>query len=264
MKSSPNLEDVLARELAFHERLYAGDSQRRFARAAVRAFRAHLVARILRLTGAGRGSRVLSIGCGIGDTELVMAPHVGQITGIDLSPSGIKQAQADAQRAGVTNARFVQGVLGSTDLGGGPFDLVIAIFFLHHLPDPALRDFPRLLAPLLAPGGRFYALDPSSDRLSGKVGALLVPNLMKKHQSPDERPINPRQAVEIFSAAGFDCRTGMYDYVSTPLAGLFNGWEFGYRLSRRVDDLLVRTPLLKRWGSNVELLVKLRQGDGGC
>ena len=90
---------MLARELEYHERLYSGFAQSHFARPAVRALRAHMVGHILRLTGLGPGARVLSLGCGIGDTELLLAPHVGELVGIDLSPTAIRQARADAERA---------------------------------------------------------------------------------------------------------------------------------------------------------------------
>src|ERR1700742_574559 len=87
---------VLARELAYHEKLYSGFAQSHFARPAVRALRRNMVERILKLTGAGRQSRVLSLGCGIGDTELLLAPHVAELVGVDLAPSAVRQAQADA------------------------------------------------------------------------------------------------------------------------------------------------------------------------
>src|SRR5437588_8758510 len=96
-----------------------------------------MVRRILKLTGAGKNSRVLSLGCGIGDTELLLAPHVGEIVGIDLSPAAIRQARADADRLGIPNARFEQGTSAS-----GRFDVVIAVFFLHHLPDAELAAMP--------------------------------------------------------------------------------------------------------------------------
>ena len=104
-----DIAPVLARELEYHERLYAGFAQSHFARSAVRALRTHMVAHILRLTGIGRDARVLSLGCGIGDTELLLAPHVRELVGVDLSPSAIRQARADAARAGLENVRFIEG-----------------------------------------------------------------------------------------------------------------------------------------------------------
>lgn len=248
-----SMDPVLARELAYHERLYSGFAQQHFARPAVRALRAHMVAHILRITGMGRTSRVLSLGCGIGDTELLMAPRVGEIVGVDLSPAAIHQAREDAARLEVRNARFFEGSLESLELGR-TFDLVIGIFFLHHLPDNVLEQMPHQVDRLLLPGGRFYSLDPSRYRLSGAVGSLLVPKLMQKYQSPDERELVPEAAARIFRKAGFACRCEYYDFLSTPLAGLFPGWSGGYRVARVVDEALVRLPLLRRLGSNFELI----------
>ena len=247
-------EDILARELEYHERLYAGFAQSHFARPAVRALRAHMVAHILRLTGLSRDARVLSLGCGIGDTELLLAPHVRELVGIDLSPTAIRQARADAARAGITNVRFLEGA----DPPAETFDLIIAIFFLHHLPDALLAAMPRRVHDLLVPGGRFYCLDPSRQRLSGAIGSLLIPKLMKKYQSPDERELDGREVTALFSREGFDCRAGYYDFVSSPLAGLFPGWRFGYAGARRLDNLIVRLPGIRRLGSNFELIARRR------
>jgi SAM-dependent methyltransferase len=246
MSAAP--DDVRARELAYHERLYSGFAQAHFARPAVRALRAHMARRILEATGAGPDSRVLSLGCGIGDTELLLAPRVREIVGVDLSPSAIRQARADAGRLGIRNAHFEEG-----SSCAGPFDAIIAIFFLHHLPDAELAALPAKLAQTLSPGGAFYSLDPSRARLSGVVGRKLIPGLMKKYQTPDERELDGESAAAIFRRARFEVRVGMYDFGSSPLAGLFPGWRFGYRMARRLDDALLRIPALRKRGSNFEL-----------
>ena len=245
------MNSPLDRELAYHEKLYSGFAQKHFARPAVRALRAHMVRRILALTDAGRDSSVLSLGCGIGDTELLLAPHVKQVTGIDLSPSAIRQARADAAAAGIGNARFEEGTHAE-----GSFDVVIAMFFLHHLPDEELAALPFQLKEQLAPGGVFYSLDPSRQRLSGVVGRLIVPNLMKRYQTEDERELDGPTTAELFRAAGFATRVEMYDFGSSPLAGLLPGWGSGYRMARWVDDQILRVPALARRGSNFEVIAK--------
>jgi SAM-dependent methyltransferase len=239
------VNDVHQRELAYHEKLYAGFAQQHFARPAVRALRAHMVERVVKLTGIGPRSRVLSLGCGIGDTELLLAPKVGELVGVDLSPSAIRQARADAERLGVRNATFVEG----SD-AAGRFDAVIAIFFLHHLPDAELSALPAKVRAQLAPGGAFYSLDPSARRLSGKIGRLLIPGMMKRYQTEDERELEPESTAALF---GGEVR--VYDFGSSPLAGLMPGWRAGYRMARAVDDLVLRTPLA-RWGSNFEILAR--------
>jgi SAM-dependent methyltransferase len=252
----PEEQSALAREIEYHERLYAGFAQQHFARPAVRALRAHMVSRILRATGAAQKTRVLSLGCGIGDTELLLAPHVAEVVGVDLSPAAIRQAREDAARIGQTNLRYIDGTIESTGLKAGSFDLIIAIFFLHHLPDVMLAALPRKIHELLAPGGWFYSLDPSRRRLSGAVGRLLIPNLMRKYQSPDERELDAGTTSGLFAGAGLKARTDFYDFVSSPLAGLFPGWAVGYRVARVVDDAMLRIPLVRQIGSNFEVIAR--------
>jgi SAM-dependent methyltransferase len=242
---------VLERELAYHEKLYSGFAQVHFARPAVRALREHIVGRILALTGAGPRSRVLSLGCGIGDTELLLARHVADVVGVDVSPSAIRQARADAARLGIANARFEQ-----ASAPAGRYDIAIAIFFLHHLPDAELAELPRRLISLVEPGGIFYSLDPSRRRLSGAVGRRVIPGLMKRYQTPDERELEPEATAALFRAAGFDTRADMYDFGSSPLAGVFPGWRSGYRAARWLDDRLLRVPVLRRRGSNFEITAR--------
>ncbi len=249
-------EETLDRELAHHEALYSGFAQQHFAKPAVRALREHMVLRILRVTGAGKTSRVLSLGCGIGDTELLLAPHVASLTGIDLSPSAIRQAQADAQRAGAANTEFLEASVNNACLPGRRFDVIVGIFFLHHVPDAELPATIERILDWLEPGAVFYGLDPSRYRLSGAIGSLLVPHLMRRYQTPDERELKPSTVVSLFRDAGLTARAGYYDFLSTPLAGLFPSWRFGYRAARLADEAIIRTPLLRALGSNFELIAQ--------
>jgi SAM-dependent methyltransferase len=249
------VNSVRQRELEYHEKLYSGFAQSHFARPAVRALRRHMVQRIRNVTGAGPESRVLSLGCGIGDTELLLAPHVAELTGVDLSPAAIRQARADAGALAIRNARFEEGGIGT--IGECRYDIVIAIFFLHHLPGDELAALPHRLKELLTSGGVFYSLDPSCHRLSGALGRLLIPNLMTKYQTADERELEPGPTAGLFRQAGLDARVDIYDFGSSPLAGLLPGWAAGYRMARALDDHLLRVPLLRRRGSNFELIARL-------
>jgi len=250
---------VSGRELNYYERFYSGEAQRHFAKPAVVAFRRHLVRRILAAARLGPTSRVLSIGCGVGDTELLLAPHIGEITGVDLSPRAIEQANRDANMHGIHNARFHVAAWQDFAADGPRFDVVLAIFFLHHLDARDLEEAPAQLRSLLAPGGRVYALDPSAKRLSGAVGRLIVPKLMAKYQTEDERPLNPAALAEIFTRGGFNTKTSWYDFVSTPMAGLFPSVPLLYRAGRIADEGLTRMPLLCALSSNFELLAISRR-----
>lgn len=249
-------DKVLSRELKYHEHLYSGFAQSHFAKPAVRALRRHMVRRILDKTGAGKRSRVLSIGCGIGDTELLLARHVDSVIGIDLSPAAIRQANADAIKGRVTNFSARHARL--EEFNDGKFDTVIAIFFLHHLTDRMLTDCAAKIASILKPGGVFYGLDPSRYRLSGYIGELLFPQLMAKYQTDDERQLEPAFAAQFFAPHFADTQTSFYDFVSTPLAGLFPSWAFGYKVARLGDELLIRTPVLNKFSSNFEITARAR------
>jgi SAM-dependent methyltransferase len=246
------------RELAYYEDLYGGFAQQHFAKPAVAAFRRYLAARILAVCrqhcGATTNWRVLSLGCGIGDTELLIAPHVGEIVAIDLSPKAIAQGRKDAGRAGRGNVRFLAGDWRESMGQYGRFDVVLGVFFFHHLTDSELAEAPRELLASLTPSGAVYALEPSSRRLAGAVGKLVVPRLMKRYQTADERQLVAQETAAIFLNCGFRTTTSWFDFVSTPLAGLLPSWESGYRLCRLLDHALIRMPLLNRWSANFELL----------
>jgi SAM-dependent methyltransferase len=244
----------LDRELAYYEDLYSGFAQSHFARPAVIAFRRYLVARIRTRTRLRRDWRVLSLGCGIGDTELLIAPHVGEVVGVDLSPKAIAQATADARRAGTSNVRFCAGDWRSALAANGSFDLVLGIFFLHHLTDAELSAAPAELLAVLRPGGLAYTLEPSAHRLAGPIGKLIVPHLMKRYQTEDERQLLATPTAEFFSRAGYSVETEWFDFVSTPLAGLLPSWRTGYTVARVLDHALVRIPWLRRWSANFELI----------
>jgi|SRR5579872_285685 len=242
------------RELEYYDGLYSGFAQTHFAKPAVVAFRKHLVRRIVRLTAANRESRVLSIGSGTGDTELLLATHIGSLTGIDISPRGVDHAARSAGELGIRNATFLVGDLDDARLADESFDVIIGVFFLHHLPESIDDELPRRIRRLLKPGGVFYALDPSSRRLSGQIGKLLVPKLMAKYQTEGEQPLSPPRTWSAFTRAGFDVRRTYYDFASTPLAGLLPSNKTLYIVSRWVDNALIRIPFIKLLSSNFEVL----------
>ena len=119
--------------------------------------------------------------------------------------------------------------------------MVIAIFFLHHLPDAELAELPHRLREQVTSPAVFYSLDPSRQRLSGAIGRLLIPKLMKRYQTEDERELEADATAALFQAAGWKTRTAMYDFGSSPLAGLFPGWA--RRLPHGADARRLRSKI---------------------
>lgn len=97
--------------------------------------------------------RVLDLGCGTGTNSVWLAQQGFEVTGVDVAPLAVEQAEARAQAAGVQVHFLVADVLGLPDLGG-PF----GFFFDRGCYHAVRRDAPLQYAPTvarqLAAGGR--------------------------------------------------------------------------------------------------------------
>jgi SAM-dependent methyltransferase len=76
-----------------------------------------------------------------------MAPRVGSVLGLDLTPAMIDKARADA--AAVDNVSFEVGDATVLDLPDDSFDGAITRFSLHHIPAPVrvLEEMRRVVRP---------------------------------------------------------------------------------------------------------------------
>jgi 2-polyprenyl-3-methyl-5-hydroxy-6-metoxy-1,4-benzoquinol methylase len=106
------------------------------------------------------GTRVLDVGCGVGRWSRLLASRGASVTGIDISPTMIAEAQRRAERVGVAErCRFKTQDLADLD-AGDRFDLVLAVTVLQHILEPrALQASFRRMVEHLAPGGRMVILE---------------------------------------------------------------------------------------------------------
>lgn len=107
-----------------------------------------------------RGSSVLDVGCGVGRWSRRLAARGARVTGIDLSPTMIAEAQRRAGQEGLaTNCRFEAQDLSELD-AGATFDLVLGVTVLQHILDgAALRAAVTRMTAHLAPAGRMVLLE---------------------------------------------------------------------------------------------------------
>lgn len=106
----------------------------------------------LGLAGLKAGMRVADVGCGVGMVSCRIAEQVGadgEVVGVDVSAEQLRQAEKNAERAGLRNTRFVNASAYETGLEGGSFDLVFSRFMLMHIrrPAEAIAEMVRLLKP---------------------------------------------------------------------------------------------------------------------
>lgn len=113
------------------------------------------------------GTRVLDVGCGVGRWSSLLAARGAQVTGMDLSPTMIAEANRRAAENGVANrCRFLVQDLAQLD-AGEKFDLVLGVTVLQHILDPqALRAAVERMSEHLAPDGRMVLLEAAPERVA--------------------------------------------------------------------------------------------------
>lgn len=243
-------------ERDYHDQHYEADAARIQGTPLFKRVHARAAREFLRRTGVSRAHRVLSLGCGDGSIERLLAPCVGELVGLDVSPVAVEQARARAKQAGLANLSFhVSDPQGSRLDAWGAFDAVVAFAFLHHLSDPMIRETLTAGRAALRKGGVFYSSDPSRRRLVGLLSGF-VRETYDRYHSPDERELDPQQLRAFAEAAGFtEPRLDYVDYFLGPLAWLAPGTPATLvPLLAAVDAAALGIPLLRRFASSFSLL----------
>jgi SAM-dependent methyltransferase len=113
--------------------------------------------RLLDLIPAAPGERWLDAACGPGLVARGLAPLVGHVDGVDMTPAMVELATREAAREGLGNAAFAVGDATALDASDATFDGAVTRFSLHHIPLPG-----RVLAELrrvVRPGGAVVVAD---------------------------------------------------------------------------------------------------------
>jgi SAM-dependent methyltransferase len=108
------------------------------------------VATAVALTGLGRESRVLEVGCSWGHMTFLLAERFREVVAVDLSAESVELARRRAARYGVRNVRFEQADAESLErFGDGAFDGAFVFSTLRFCPHPerALAEVHRALRP---------------------------------------------------------------------------------------------------------------------
>jgi len=112
-----------------------------------------LTEQLLKRAGLSAGSRVLDIGCGVGEVSMLAARLVGDrghVTGLDIDPGALAIASARAREQGLHHVHFAEGNV-AVDRSGESYDAVVGRHILIHTPDPLAII--RTARSLLKPGG---------------------------------------------------------------------------------------------------------------
>lgn len=112
---------------------------------------------VLEASGVGAEDTVLDLACGPGLTACEFAARARHVTGIDLTPAMIEQAELQQRAQGLENLTWRVGDITALPFADGSFSVVFTRYSFHHLLDPAaaLAEMARVCAP----GGRVVVVD---------------------------------------------------------------------------------------------------------
>ncbi len=202
----------------------------------------------LRLHPPELGSRVLDIGCGLGDTTLRLAELLGpegQAVGVDAGERFVETARAEAAAAGAANVSYLLGDVQVADIGG-PYDYAFSRFGTMFFASPvaALRN----VREALVPGGRLCMIvwrrKLDNDWLHR--GELVVDRFLEKPEETDEPTCGPGP----FSMANADTTSDILLHSGFEDITL-NRWDLAYRMG---DDLEQALDLVMALGPAGELI----------
>jgi SAM-dependent methyltransferase len=118
-------------------------------------------ARAVRALSGMRSGRVLEVGCGSGHFLHMLRRDGWEAQGVEMSGTDVLYAR-DVLRLDV-----FRGTLDEFPSGGDPFDLVLALHVIEHLPSP--RQALAKLHALLRPGGRAVIEIPVFGSLQSRI-----------------------------------------------------------------------------------------------
>lgn len=117
---------------------------------------------------------VLDAGCGEAATSMALAERGFTVVGLDLSPTGIELARADAARRGLTNATFEVADISDFDGYDGRFGTIIDSTLFHSMPVELREGYQRSIVRAAAPGATYMVLvfDKAGMPAGGPVNAV--------------------------------------------------------------------------------------------
>lgn len=115
------------------------------------------MAQSLQACALGADATVLDVACGPGILACAIVPHVRHVTGIDITPAMLDQAQARQAALDLANLSWQDGDASALPFGDHTFARVVTRYSFHHMQNPAavLWEMKRVCRP----GGRIVVID---------------------------------------------------------------------------------------------------------
>ncbi|MCB1689163.1 MAG: class I SAM-dependent methyltransferase [Halioglobus sp.] len=179
---------------------------------------------LLREFAGARPRRLLSVGCGQGEFELMIAPYVDEVVALDLSPEAIEIAQSNARKLGVGNVSYICQPFEELEWEGR-FDVIVCVAFLHHVPVGDMGSFLMQCHGHLEEGGFLYSSDPNINGILRKIGRVVLGRNYDEYHTPDERELDTGELCDALQRAGFSSVSLRYtDFFLIPASYILARW----------------------------------------
>jgi len=165
----------------------------------------------------GPEDTVLDVACGPGLVACTLAEVARHVTGLDLTPAMIEQAQARQRSRGLTNLTWLVGDAVPLPFPDASFSVVVTRYSFHHFLDPkaVLSEMVRVCAP----GGRVAVIDVFT---SGPEQAEAYNRVEKLRDPSHVRALPLEELTGLFQDAGLrGVKTGFYK-LEVPLEELLS------------------------------------------
>lgn len=112
---------------------------------------------LIRMSGVGSEDTVLDVACGPGLVACEFARHCAEVTGLDITPAMIEQAQKTQTDKGLTNMSWNNGTALPLPYADNSFSCVITRYSFHHFND--VKGVLSEMVRVCRPGGKVLAAD---------------------------------------------------------------------------------------------------------
>jgi ubiquinone/menaquinone biosynthesis C-methylase UbiE len=161
---------------------------------------------LINMAAIGAEDTVLDVACGPGLVACTLAEVARHVTGLDLTPAMIEQAQARQRAKGLTNLAWLVGDAVPLPFPDASFSVVLTRYSFHHFLDPeaVLAEMVRVCRP----GGRVAVIDVFTSSLEQAEAY----NRVEKLRDPSHvRALSLDELTELCRDAGlWNVRTAFY------------------------------------------------------
>ena len=197
------------------------------------AYHSYFAERMIDITAPSRDAHLLDVACGRGAVLLAAAARgVGQLSGIDVSPTMIELARVDLSAAGITEVDLQVMDAEHLEFPDGRFDVLTAAFALFFLPDPAraAAEFRRVLEPRGVVAVSTWGNDDERWAFEDDLLPRSDSPRMRALQQPFTRA---QEVTELLATAGFTGLEVHSEETETHFASKQQWWDWRWSFSVR-------------------------------